>query len=236
MISGQKYKDYVCLTADRKGWKTMKKILLSVILFSLILFMAGAAKAIAPYYASDNRETDKISLSREVDSEQYKEDLCITTHKLEIREDGRYVIEAAWNCDTNMVTGFLLLSPEGENMASCTGNCVDMYTNPIEMAAGSYDMIFYYMTKQADLDAFAKRAKTEMNFTIEEVSGTSIVTGDYSVYLTAPVKEWEALYLVSMIAGLMGSVLAGFELILEFTKRKRHFKAQQKRKPEKSGK
>lgn len=204
----------------------MKKILLFTVLIFLILYMAGATVAIAPYYASDNRKANKISMSREVDSGQFKEDPCIKTHKLGITKDGCYVIDADWNCDTNMITGFLLLSPEGENKASCTGNGVQMYTNPIELTAGSYEMFFYYMTKQADLDAFAERAETKMDFTLEDVAGTSIVTGEYSVYLSAPSKVREALYLFSMIAGLMGSVLAGFELILEYSDAQR---ASQKR-------
>lgn len=202
----------------------MKKILLFAVLIFLFLYMIGATHAIAPYYASGNQEVPKISMSREVDSEQYKEGPCITTHKLEIMKDGCYVIDADWNCDTNMLTGFLLLSPEGEVKTSCTGNAVQMYTNPIELTAGSYEMIFYYMTKQADLDAFAKRAETKINFTLKDVRGTSIVVGEYSVYPAAPAKAWEALYLFSMIVGLMGSVLAGFELMLEYTEKKHCFK------------
>ena len=195
----------------------MKKLVLSIIFIVLITYMVVATVAIAPFYSGDNQYFIEGTIYREVEC---GEGTDFTSDKLEIRKDGRYVISANWKCETDMVTGFILTTPEGEEKAYCTGGSVRMNTLPIKLQAGTHALRFYYMTDAEDLAAFEKQAETVLGFDIEPVEGTSIVEGDYSVKLVAPDILWEVIYLVSVIAALMGSVLALFELILEFTKKR----------------
>lgn len=191
----------------------MKKIVLAVIFILLIVYMTGATMVIAPYYNTDSDENIKNTISREVDSERYQEETYIVTDKLKIEKNGRYVIEANWDCDTELVTGYVLLSPDGERMGYCTGTSVKMSTYPIELRTGTYDMSFYHMFNETHEVAFEEKTGDEMSFVFTEVKGISHVNGEYTLKMVGPALVWEVVYLVSMIVALMGSVLIFFELL-----------------------
>ena len=81
-----------------------------------------------------------------------------------------------------------------------------MYTSPIELQPGTYDMSFYHIFNEKHEAAFEEKAGDEMNFHFEEVKGISNVDGEYTLKMVAPTLGREVVYLVSMVSALMGRI------------------------------
>ena len=200
-------------------WRTnMKKIVSPLILTLLIIYMLVAFVMIAPSYNNEGFYLFRQKISEKVDCEKYQLETYKTVREFEIKQPGRYVVDAEWYNDSDMVVGYTILSSEGEVKAYCTGNEVKMETLPIYLEQGNYKVIFYYMAKDADFNEFCGVIGEKLTFEYPHESGICTIMGDYGIQLVGPGALIEGFYVLSMIAALMGCVLALFTLILEYKK------------------
>ena len=127
-----------------------------------------------------------------------------------VMRSGQYVINAKWwsEEEPGVVSALIITNEKGEQIFGCTGNKVDIVSTKMKLAAGKYNMKFYFLGSEEETDKFASEhdlgpVKGER---FQGYGKDGQWTVNYSVKIQHPTKQ---IVFVCMMFGLaIGMVMA----------------------------